>query len=309
MSGEHIFRKVLFASDGSLPSAAALELTVFMAKKLGSEVTVLNVMPSESSGFKLEKYAPVLYKDVPLGTGGSHGPDEGVPAVPASGAQEAVSEEIAASIDERGTEVVEEAAAVFKQEGIRVDQRLVERADPAEGIIREAEKGGYDLIVVGYSGEEEKEPHLGSVAKKTALYAKTSVLIAREKRQISKMLVPVDGSEHSRKVIDHAAILARRLVAQVTLLNVQERNVPSRALTEIGAQVLSEAARRFEGIKLDQKLESGDPAKTIIQTAKEGDYDLILMGHKGHDRVRRFLLGSVSDHVIQYTDRSVLLIR
>jgi len=306
MSSEQIFRKVVVAIDGSLPSVIAEELAVFMAKKLDSRVTLLHVVSHEFMSSQLEKYVPTLYEDVPRGTGGA--PEELVSAVPASGAQEAVAREITMSYQQRGTDVIEEAAALFKEEGIPVDQKLLEHADPAESIIREAEKGNYDLIVIGSSGEEEKKPHLGSVAKKTALYAKTSVLIAREKRQISRIIVPVDGSEHSKKVVHYAAILAKKLGVEVALLYVQEPDLPS-IMKEIGTRILSEAAGQFDGIKPEQKLATGDPAKTIIQTAKKEDYDLILMGHKGHGVVAQFLLGSVSDHVIQYIDRSVLLIR
>ena len=243
MSDEQIFQKVLLAVDGSLPSVVAKELTVFIAKKLGSRVTVLNVMSHEFMSFQPKKYGSVLDSYVPLGTGGSHGPEEDTSRVPASGVQEALSKEITTSYVQRGSEVIEDAAALFKEEGVSVDQKLLEHADPAESITREAENGKYDLVVVGYSGEEEKEPHLGSVAKKTALYAKTSVLVAREKTRISRMLVPVDGSEHSKKVVHYAAVLAGKLGAEVTLLSVHEGNLPPEVMKETGKKILSEAAR------------------------------------------------------------------
>jgi nucleotide-binding universal stress UspA family protein len=307
MPSEQIFGKVLLAVDGSLPSIIAEELTAFLAKKLGSRVTVLNVVSSELMGSLLERYFPFSYSDVPLGTGGAQ--EERVFAEQASGTREALSREVTMSYQQRGTDSIEDAVALLKDEGVPVDQKLTENADPAESITREAEKGKYDLVVVGYSGEDEEKPHLGSVAKKTALYAKTSVLIAREKKQISKIMVTVDGSEHSKKVVHYAAILARELGAEVALLNVQEPDLPPKIMKEIGTRILSEAADQFKQTKLYQKLASGDPAKTIIEMAREGDHDLILMGHKGHSKVSRFLLGSVSDHVIQYADRSVLLIR
>jgi nucleotide-binding universal stress UspA family protein len=307
MSSEQIFRRVLLAVDGSLPSIVAEELTVFLAKKLGSMVTVLNVVSDEFLVSQLDRYIPMQYKDIPLGTGGS--PEERVSVVPAWGAQEAVSKEITMLYRQRGRDIMEEAVGLFKEEGISVDQRLLERADAGESIVKEAEKGNYDLIVIGRSGEEEKEPHLGSVAKKTALYAKTSVLVARDRRKISKIIVAVDGSEHSKRVIHCATILARKLAVGVALLNVQEPYLPPKIMKEIRTRILSEAAAQFEGIKPDQRLQQGDPAKMIIQTAKEGEYDLILIGRKGHSAVTRFLLGSVSDHVIQYADRSVLPVR
>jgi nucleotide-binding universal stress UspA family protein len=308
MYSEQIFKSILLATDGSLPSIIAQELTAFIVKKLDSKVTVLSVVSHELMDFRLEKYYPVLYKDVPMGTG-SGGPEEHIPTVPASGPQEVVSEEITLRYRQKGAEALADAAGLFKEEGISVDQKLVEHADPAEAIIKEAEKGNYDLIVIGHSGEEEKEPHLGSVAKKTVLHAKTSVLIAGQKGPISRVIVPVDGSEHSEKVVHHAVILAKKFGAEVTLIHVQEPGLPLKMMKEIGTRILSEAASKFEGIKLDQMLVSGDPAKAIIQAATKGDYDLILMGHKGHSEVTRFLLGNVSDHVIQYTDRSILIIK
>ena len=309
MSDEQIFNKILLAVDGSLPSNVAEELTVFLAKRLDSSVTVVNVISHEFLGSHLEKYFPAEYKDVPLGAGGGGAPEERLYEEPMSPAQETLLRESTTSHLQRGTDAIDEAVALFKVEGVPVDQKLLKHIDAAEGITREAEKGNYDLVVVGYSGEKEEEPHLGSVAKKTAEYAKTSVLIAREKKQISKIIVPVDGSERSRKVVRYATILAGKLGAEVTLLNVQEADLPPEITKEIGTRILSEAADQFKGTNLHQKLASGDPAKTIIQTAREGDYDMIIMGHKGHNAVSRFLLGSVSDHVIQYADRSVLLIR
>jgi nucleotide-binding universal stress UspA family protein len=307
MPNEQIFNRVLLAIDGSPPSIIAEELTVFLAKRLGSKVSILNVISHEFGESQLGKYGPTLLKDVPLGTGGA--PEERVYAEPMSGVSEALTREITMSNRQRGRDAIEEALALFKEERVSVDQILVENTDPAESITREAEKGNFDLVVVAYSSEEEKEPHLGSVAKKTALYAKTSVLIAREKKQISKIMVAVDGSEHSIRLVHCAAILARELSAEVTLLNVQESDLPPDIVNKAGTRILSEAVARFKEAKLNQKLSTGDPAKTIIQEAREGDYDLIIVGHKGHNILSRFLLGSVSDHVIHYADRSVLLMR
>jgi nucleotide-binding universal stress UspA family protein len=202
--------------------------------------------------------------------------------------------------------------AIFKEDGISADQKLVEHVNPAETIIEEAQNGNYDLIIMGHGQEEQQEPHLGSLAEKVSRHAQTSVLIAKEKRRIQKMLVPVDGSESAEKALQYAAILAKKTDAMITLIYVQEPELsrlrPELA-KEIGTRILSKAADQVKGVKLDQKLEIGDPASMVIQTAKNGDYDIIVMSSKGHSAMRRFLLGSVGDHVIHYADRSVLLIK
>ncbi|MCJ7424271.1 universal stress protein [Candidatus Bathyarchaeota archaeon] len=147
---------------------------------------------------------------------------------------------------------------------------------------------------------------------KVSRHAHTPVLIARERRRIRKILVPVDGSESAERALRSAATVAKKTNAKITLLYVQESSIHKlkpEIARGIGTNILARAADLAKEAKLDQKLESGDPAKVIIQTAKNGDYDLIVIGNKGHSTISRFLLGSVSDHVIHYTDRSVLLVR
>lgn len=212
----------------------------------------------------------------------------------------------------KGKQAVAETLAFFKEQHVPAYQKIIENPDPAETIIQEAQRGNYDLIVLGYSGHEEDEPHLGSIAVKVSRHAHTPVLIARERRRIRKILVPVDGSESAERALRSAATVAKKTNAKITLLYVQESSIHKlkpEIARGIGTNILARAADLAKEAKLDQKLESGDPAKVIIQTAKNGDYDLIVIGNKGHSTISRFLLGSVSDHVIHYTDRSVLLVR
>jgi nucleotide-binding universal stress UspA family protein len=81
-------------------------------------------------------------------------------------------------------------------------------------------------------------------------------------------------------------------------------------LTEtIGNSILSDAAKRLKGVSFDQKLESGDPARKILDIAEKGNYDLIVMGSSGHNAIARFLLGSVSNHVLHYAKHPVLIVK
>jgi nucleotide-binding universal stress UspA family protein len=312
MQEKPIFKKILVPTDGSFPSLIAQELAASIAKKLSSNVTVLYVVSHEFMVPQVGEFYPEMDISVAVGT-----TQEGTtlprraPGLPSPRAQ-ALIRDITNWYHEKGDEIIAKAVALFKEEGIPVEQKIVEHADPAETIIKEAEKGNFDLIVLGYSGEEEPEPHLGSVAEKVSHHAKAPVLIAHNKKQISKMLVPVDGSENSMKALQHAALLAKKVNAQITLLYVQESGLfklRPEATKEIGTRILSNAASLVKGIKLDQRLESGDPAKIINQTADKGDYDVIVLGSRGHGALGRFLLGSVSNHVVHYAKRSVLLLK
>ena len=135
-----------------------------------------------------------------------------------------------------------------------------------------------------------------------------------------KMLVAVDGSEYSLAAVKAAAKLAAEQgIKRVTLLNV----IPV-TYTTMGAVPAAappedlEAWEVFDqpkeilkaaGVEPLLLLREGDPAEEIVQAAKEGEFDLIVMGHRGLSPVKAFLLGSVSNRVVAHAPCSVLVVR
>lgn len=316
MPGKEFLQKILIPVDGSTSSTIAQELTASIAKKFGSKVTVMNVVAHELMN--------VARKDFTLGgadtdvlsagiTRGDFTIPTQMPRQPSTSPPRTMVSEITSIYREMGEHAVKNAVTLFKDEGVRVDEELVEDRDPAQSIIEEAEDEDFDLIVMGRSaGEEEKKPHLGSVASKVVLHGKTSVLVAADKRQLSKLLVPVDGSKASMRAADFARLLASKIGADLTLLYVQESTlarIRPKLSEEIGKNVLSSVAGQLKGMKLEQRLESGDVGNVITEIADKDDYDLIVMGNKGHGDVRKFLLGSVSDHVLHYANKAVLIVK
>jgi nucleotide-binding universal stress UspA family protein len=316
-SSNQILKNILLPIDGSIPSTIAQELTAFLAKGFNSKITVIHVIAHEL----LNPYMPRIsaseqFTAIPGGAETPQLPREmsfpGRATSPIYPLPEDLIRDIWNSYHQMGEEAIANAVKLFKAKGISVDKKLVDNADPADTILSEAQKGGYDFIVLGHSEDEEKQPHLGSVAKKVLLHAPASVLIARSKGQVSKMLVPIDGSPKAERALQYAALLAKKIKAEMTLLYVQESSLfrlRPKVTKEIGDRILSAAATQVKGVELNQKLEAGDPAKVIIQTADKGNYDVIAMGGKGRGAVGRFLLGSVSDHVAHYATSSVMIIR
>ena len=62
-------------------------------------------------------------------------------------------------------------------------------------------------------------------------------------------------------------------------------------------------------MKISTVLEEGRPSDKIVETAKEGNFDLIVMGHRGLGRVKEFFLGSVSDRVADEAHCPVLIVK
>jgi nucleotide-binding universal stress UspA family protein len=136
-----------------------------------------------------------------------------------------------------------------------------------------------------------------------------------------RILVAVDGSDHALHAARAAARLARSVGGALKLLTVYHG--PSSALGEPNySAALTDAledAERILGQARDAVREAGGPepetdrldghpADVIIATARDGNYDLIVIGTRGRGRLSAALLGSVSTAVAARAGRPVLVI-
>ncbi len=140
----------------------------------------------------------------------------------------------------------------------------------------------------------------------------------------NKILVPVDGSKSSQKTIAHAAEIASKLGAEVTLLHVipplpsaiQGRGYASSIVEEIqkhGSELLEQTKQEFmefnSGVAVNTEMVYGDPAAEILQKAKNGGYDIIIIGSRGLNELAGFIMGSVSKRVVRHAPCPVLVVR
>jgi len=140
-------------------------------------------------------------------------------------------------------------------------------------------------------------------------------------RPFKSILVAVDGSDHAFDAVRVAARLATALSAHLTLLSVY--HAPSDSLGEPNyshalGQALGEAQRILEEAKAvavnagaqEPRVEwmAGTPAETIVETARAGDYDLVVVGTLGRGRLGAALMGSVSSAVTAHAGRPVLVV-
>jgi len=139
-----------------------------------------------------------------------------------------------------------------------------------------------------------------------------------------KILVALDGSAHSRRVLDHLTAHPELLGANadVTLLTVVAA-VPSHAArfvtrtmldqyyTEEADQVLAPARAHLvnSGIAAQTVPSKGDAATQIAEHASQGGFDLIVMGSHGHSALGNVALGSVVTGVLARCSTAVLVVR
>jgi len=282
---ESYFKNMLVAVDGSSYSLQAQELTANLAKTFNSKIIVLHVIPHEI------RHPPKEYLGVPSN----------------------IRAEMEGWLLQRGQQVIQDAKALFTQEGIKPDTILEEFQDPAETILDLAKEKKCDTLVLGNQGSSEIAYFgLGGVAEKVLRHAACPVLIVKKKTDFSKILVAVDGSKHAQKALDFAVQLGRRYKSRVTLLNVAQAMFPKikkETAKSMSERVVSEAEAQVKDLKADKQIEFGHAAKAIIDFAKKGNYDLIALGSRGLNPVKRFVLGSVSDKVARHAQCSVLIVK
>jgi nucleotide-binding universal stress UspA family protein len=140
-------------------------------------------------------------------------------------------------------------------------------------------------------------------------------------RPFERILAAVDGSAHGIRAARMAGRLACALDARLTLLTVYAAPSGSRggpnyakALSQAldGARRVVEQARRAVlaagGPEPDTDWIDGVPWKRIVSAARQGGYDLIVVGTRGRGRVRAALLGSVSNAVAAEAGGPVLVV-
>jgi nucleotide-binding universal stress UspA family protein len=159
-----------------------------------------------------------------------------------------------------------------------------------------------------------------------------------------KILVPLDGSEHSMHALEKAVQIAKNFDAKITLIKVYSLtqpvvtasltvagsptvmtgsmasagSIPSEVLSklseahrEAGANILTNGKdrARTEGVQVETLLKEGHTVEEILKTANEGKYDLIVVGARGLSTIKEILLGSVSHGVVMHANCPVLVVK
>ena len=139
-----------------------------------------------------------------------------------------------------------------------------------------------------------------------------------------RILVPVDGSQHSRRALqfirEASELTGTR--PEVELLSVQSfvsdgmarmfgAEAVKKAYTDEGLKVFEgmgeEIAALGEGVR--KEVGFGDPGAAVKQAAEEFGADLIVMGSRGLNPVQGFFMGSFTNTVLSQTKRPVLILR
>ncbi|QUC65483.1 universal stress protein [Nitrosopumilus sp. K4] len=128
--------------------------------------------------------------------------------------------------------------------------------------------------------------------------------------EITKILVPFDGTIHSQKALESAIYFARKLNSQISLLHVRFSTTISESQNSemIDLMEASKIKAAQNGIDLNYEIINGKVEKSILDYAKKWKYRLIIMGSYGAGTTDAFY-SSVSNSILQNSPIPVLIVK
>lgn len=228
----------------------------------------------------------------------------------------------------RAEKLLAEANALFQSEGIEAQTRLRVGQVDLE-ILHEALDGGYDLLVVGEQQVHRLITRLrGSVSARLARQAPCSTLIVKGPvRPCRRVLLCDSGVEPALSErfvsgplgqllageIDLTVLHVMSQIPATTLVDTTPLEADAETLMELGApegEWLEQAIARLQPrcARVRAKVRHGLVVDEILTEAREGDYDLVVIGAHREHGWQRFLLDDIANDIITQIDRSVLVV-
>lgn len=147
----------------------------------------------------------------------------------------------------------------------------------------------------------------------------------------SKVLLAYDGSDASKRALDHAAKMAAMFEGELVILTVVPKvSVPIYSNAELGAQAMDIASLQermrenysqslkkadeeirglYPHLKVETILKEGRPSSIIVSEADKLGVSLIVMGSRGLGGISGWILGSTSRQVVDQCTKAILIVK
>ncbi|AGN01504.1 universal stress protein UspA-like protein [Salinarchaeum sp. Harcht-Bsk1] len=185
-----------------------------------------------------------------------------------------------------------------------------------------------DVTVLGTEGRSGLDRVLlGSVAENVLRTSTRPVLLISpgtpapdaDQTPYDELLFPTDGSEGADRALDWAIGLAAHYAAPLHALFAADASpfpttVRSKqllqALESAGNDAIEAVRERGEArdVEVVGAVASGAPGPTILEYCEDEPIDLVVMGTHGRSGLDRYLLGSVTEHVVRHGDVPVFCV-
>ncbi len=164
-----------------------------------------------------------------------------------------------------------------------------------------------DMVVMSTNGHSGLRRYfIGNVAQEVVQNASTPLLLLQPTgswrsrgTSFKRLLVALDGSEFSERILPYVTALARPFASEVILLSVPVGST-SESYRETIKSYLDNLAGDLaeQGLNVRTVVTGSGAAQTIVATAESEMVDLIMVATHGRSGMDRFMLGSVAERVV-----------
>ena len=289
-------KKILWAFDGSRESEEALNYAIYLGQKLGSEIVGVHVIPMPEK---------LLY--------------------------ETEFHNWAVKVEERINARLASIKEQINSQGLRFRSQVL-RGEPSKEIFELAEREKANLLVMGKRGQGLIDRMLTGSTTLSVLRESNIPILTVKKRdeetpiEIKNILVPLDISEETDSALNYASDLAERVKADIMVVYVfslyaYEYEVPYWVFDDLIKISTEKLAKKVDEIKLrlgnkaaelkikTEVIQGLNTAISIADYASRANTDLIVMNTHGRKGFKKFILGSVTEKVVQEAHCPVLVLK
>jgi nucleotide-binding universal stress UspA family protein len=228
---------------------------------------------------------------------------------------------IRSSMEKQCSAALSEALKTAEKKGIPIET-VCEEGEIYERIVDFADHENYDLIIMGKKGLSLVERALvGSVTARVIGHSRQDVLVIPNGAKVAwkKLLVATDGSAYSEVAGQRAIEIAAHHKSEIVSLSAVDVTVEAMIRAQEIYDHIVAKAKTFAnsikekalsaGIKADAIVKDGEVYKVIIDTAKEHQIDMVVMGCLGRTGMKRLLMGSTAERVLGHASFPVLIVK
>ena len=289
-----MYEKILIPLDGSELAETSLPYAKELARKLGSQITLISVLPSGSQKGRAQyKHLHQFY----------------IQEMTKTMKQKPIKAESVILTGDPAEQIVDYA-----------DKKNID-------LIIMGTRGRSQLTrwILGSVADKVVSATTCPVA---LISSENEEAAVRGRKILRKALVILDGTAESEVVIPHVEELASKLDMEVTLLQLVEQayeyytgaedfsHVPvsKEKMNSIKAKArghLRKLANLLEGkgITMAAKVMMGNSAETIIKVASKIDADVLAMATRGRPGISRWIFGSVRDEIVNIGNTLIILVK
>jgi nucleotide-binding universal stress UspA family protein len=239
------------------------------------------------------------------------------------------------TIHENATEQLSSYAEYLRSEGVNV-KTTVATGPLVSEIIRIGQDEGVSLIVAGRQKRSRLgDLFIGSTTDRIIRKASVPVLVNKYHtvkevegvvierfcpNMFQKVLYAVDWSPCTERAEEYLPLLQQMGSSEVIIVHIADDLVKRSTLRKDQAQETIEVrTEKLDSLEQELRtrgvqakaylLEEGSPYQGINRIATEEDVSLIIMGSHGKSHVEGILWGSVSQRVVEYSEKPVLVVK